>query len=41
MNWWTVDVEVAPLLENGFILFLPLILEVRGEFMPDAKESVG
>ena len=31
----------VPLLENDFVLLLPLLLEVRGELVPDAKDSVG
>lgn len=30
-----------PLLENGFVLFLPEVLEVRRELVPDAEERVG
>ena len=29
------------LLENGFVILLPLVLEVRRELMPEAEESVG
>ena len=33
--------DYVPLLENGFVLLLPLVFEVRGELMPDAEERVG
>lgn len=31
----------VPLLENGFVLLLPMVLEVRGELVPDGEERVG
>lgn len=30
-----------PLLQNGFVLLLPLVLKVGGELVPDAEDSVG
>lgn len=36
-----MDKEITvPLFENGFVLLLPLVLEVRGELMPDGEEDV-
>lgn len=36
-----MDKEITvPLFENGFVLLLPLVLEVRGELMPDGEEHV-
>lgn len=30
-----------PLLENNFVLFFPLVLEIRGELIPDGEEGAG
>lgn len=32
---WTGS--ILPFLENCFVLFFPLVLEIGGEFMPDGK----
>lgn len=29
--------SILPFLENSFVLFFPLVLEIGGEFMPDGK----
>lgn len=36
-----LEQHMLPLLENGFVLLLPLVLEIRGELVPDAEDSIG
>lgn len=36
-----LEYDTIPLLQNGFVLLLPVVLKVGGELVPDAEDSVG